>query len=256
MALQNGVLVHGPTAWGAAVRDAHGELRVASGVKRRFAHRVTAPILRGPIRLAEAIAVLPEVRRSLPEARFPFERPAVVTAVAAASALAATARRMPLNVVARETLVAIASLVPATVALRGGELAGYHGAEHVSIGTYEHDGERHAREHERCGSHLIGPLLVTSAVAAAAAARAPRRARPVTRFAGAVAAVGVSVEIFSWMERNRSNPVARALTRPGMALQRHLSTSEPTGAQLEVADAALRACLEAEARTVGPARAG
>jgi uncharacterized protein YqhQ len=255
MALQNGVLVHGPTAWGAAVRDARGELRVASGPKRRFAHRVTVPVVRGPLRLAEAIAVLPDVRRSLPEARFPFERPAVVTAVVAGSALAAAARRTPINVVAREALVAIASLAPATVALRGGDLAGYHGAEHVSIGTYEQDGTRHAREHERCGSHLIGPLLVTSAVAAAAAARAPRRARPITRLAGAAGAVGVSVEIFAWMERNRRHPVARALARPGMALQRHLSTAEPTGEQLDVADAALRACLAAEAGAE-PADAG
>ena len=39
MALQNGVLVHGPTAWGCAVRDEGGTLHVASGRKPRSAHR-------------------------------------------------------------------------------------------------------------------------------------------------------------------------------------------------------------------------
>ena len=46
--------------------------------------------------------------------------------------------------------------------LRGQELTSYHGAEHVSIGSYEH-GEKRAKEHERCGSHLIGPLLAATA---------------------------------------------------------------------------------------------
>ena len=77
MALSNGVLVHGPTAWGAAVRAADGSIRSASGVKRRFAPGVTTPFVRGPLRLAEAFSVLPDVRRALPEARFPFERPRV-----------------------------------------------------------------------------------------------------------------------------------------------------------------------------------
>ena len=49
------------------------------------------------------------------------------------------------------------------LALRGGELAAYHGAEHITIGGYEH-GEARPKEHERCGSHLLGPLLVTTAV--------------------------------------------------------------------------------------------
>ena len=80
MALSNGVLVHGPTSWGAAVRAADGSIRSASGAKRRFAPNVTAPFLRGPLRLAEAFAVLPDVRRALPEARFPFERPRVAVA--------------------------------------------------------------------------------------------------------------------------------------------------------------------------------
>ena len=251
MALQNGVLVHGPTSWGAAVRDPRGGILVASGPKRRFAPDVTTPFVRGPLRLAEAFAVLPGVKRRLPEARFPFERPAVAGAVVAGSALAAVARRAPISGLAREAVAAIASLVPAAVALRGGELASYHGAEHVSIGTYEHDGEPASKEHDRCGSHLIAPLLASSVVAGALAARAPRRMRGLARAAGAVGAVGLSVEIFGWMGRHPASPLARALARPGYELQHRLSTAAPTTAQLEVAEHALAACLAAELVSVG-----
>ena len=246
MALANGVLVHGPTAWGCAVRTPAGEIRVASGRKRRFAPGVDAPGVRGPLRLAEAFALLPDVRRRLPEARFPFERPRVLAAVVVGTVVASAARRSGLSLGARETVAAFASLVPAALALRGGELASYHGAEHVSIGTYEQDGERAAKEHDRCGSHLVGPLLLSSLAASALAAKAPRAGRPLARLAGAVGALGASVEVFGWMTRHPGHPLARLLSRPGHLLQSRLSTEEPSAAQLEVADAALEACLELE----------
>ena len=39
MALRNGLLVHGPTHWAAAVRAADGSIKVASGPKPRFQRR-------------------------------------------------------------------------------------------------------------------------------------------------------------------------------------------------------------------------
>jgi uncharacterized protein YqhQ len=174
----------------------------------------------------------------------------------AGSALAAAARRAPISALAREAVAAIASLAPAALALRGGELASYHGAEHVSIGSYERDGAVAPKEHDRCGSHLIGPLLASSAVAGMLAARAPRRARGVARLAGAVGAVGLSVEVFAWMGRHPESRIARALARPGYELQHRLSTSDPSPAQLEVAEQALAACLAVEAsaaRAAAPA---
>jgi uncharacterized protein YqhQ len=246
MALANGVLVHGPTSWGAAVRTPDGTLKAASGRKRRLAPGVQTPVVRGPLRLAEAFAVMPDVRRGLPEARFAFERPVVLGSVVIGSAVAGAARRAPLPILTREAVVALASLAPAVLALRGGELAAYHGAEHVSIGSYESDGPAQ-REHERCGSHLIGPLIATGAIAGALAQRSPRRLRPLARAAGAVGAVGASVEIFAWMTRNPGKRLARALARPGYELQHRLATAEPSEEQLEVARAALAACLAQEA---------
>ena len=246
MALANGVLVHGPTAWGAAVRTADGEIRFASGPKPRIAPDVQTPFLRGPLRLAEAFALLPDVRRRLPGARFAFERPLVAVAVVAGSVAAGVARRSTLGLASREAIAAFASLVPAAVALRGGELAASHGAEHVSIGTYE-QGRPATKEHDRCGGHLVGPLLLTSTAAAALAAKAPPAVRPAARALGALGAMGAAVEVFAWMNRHPRNPLARALARPGHELQAHLSTAEPTQAQLDVAQAALDACLAAEA---------
>ena len=90
------------------------------------------------------------------------------------------------------------------------------------------------------------PITTISHLAAAAAERAPARHRTAARLAGTVAALGAAVEIFGWMSRNPDRRLAQALARPGTELQRRLSTSEPSDEQLEVAEAALRACLGAE----------
>ena len=245
MALQNGVLVHGPRTWGAAVRLPDGTIKTASGPKPRLGVGDSVPLVRGALRLAEAFAVLPAMKRGLPEARLPFERPAVAVALVAASTSATLVRRSSLPLVPREAAVVMASLAPALIALRGEELTAYHGAEHVSIGTYE-TGERASKEHERCGSHLVGPLTIATALAGAAAELAPARHRTAARLVGAVGAVGAAVEVFGWMARNPEKRLSRALARPGTELQRRLSTSEPSEDQLEVAEAALRTVIAAE----------
>ena len=246
MALPNGVLVHGPTAWACAVRTDDGELRVASANKRFRASEVRSPFLRGPARLAEVFSLLPAVRRSLPEARLPFERPSIIAAMAGAGAAVRVVRGSPnVPVAAQELIGGLLAVVPALLALRGGELAAYHGAEHVSIGTYEH-GEPREKEHERCGSHLVGPLLATTALGNIAASRAPVHLRGPARAAASLGAVAASTEIFAWMTRHPRHPLARALSRPGYHLQHGIATAEPTPDQLEVAEAALQACLALE----------
>jgi uncharacterized protein YqhQ len=246
MALANGVLVHGPTAWACAIRTGDGEIKIASARKRLLGAKVQQPFLRGPVRLAESFAVIPELRRRLPEARLPFERPSVLAATLASALTVQAIRRSDrLGEAARELLAGALALAPAILALRGGELAAYHGAEHVSIGTYEH-GEKRAKEHERCGSHLIGPLIVASAAGNVLASRAPAHLRKPARAAGSLAAVGVAVEVFAWMTRHPLHPLAKALAKPGHELQHRIATAEPSAQQLEVADAALAACLELE----------
>jgi len=175
MALQNGVLVHGMTSWACAVRDADGELHVASGRKPHLAPaaRVRMPILRGPIALAEAFALLPMIRRALPQARFPFEQPAVLGSIAATAVAARALRRSGLPAGAREVVAGGVAFLPALLALRGPGLAAYHGAEHVSIGTYENGGTPAPKEHPRCGSQLIAPMVVSTLAANIVASKAP-----------------------------------------------------------------------------------
>ena len=80
MALRNGLLVHGPTHWAAAVRDRHGVIHTASGPKPKLTALDGVPGLRGVARLGEAMAVIPLVRRALPQARLPFEHAGVAGA--------------------------------------------------------------------------------------------------------------------------------------------------------------------------------
>jgi uncharacterized protein YqhQ len=245
MALPNGVLVHGPHAWACAIRHDDGEIEVASARKRLQAARVKNPLLRGPARLAEALALLPQVKRKLPAARLPMESPTVLASMLGAAAFVKTVRESSLRPAAQELLAGFASVAPALLALRSGELAAYHGAEHISIGSYEH-GEKRSREHERCGGHLVGPLVATSALGNALAGLAPERARKQARAAAQLGAVAAATELFGWMTRNPSHPLAQALAKPGHELQHRLSTAEPSQEQLEVAEAALAACLALE----------
>jgi uncharacterized protein YqhQ len=245
MALPNGVLVHGPQSWACAIRREDGRIEVVSARKRFQASRIQNPLLRGPARIAEALALLPQIKLKLPAARLPMENPRTLVSMMGAAVFVRGLRESSLRPVARELLAAIVSVAPAVLALRGGELAAYHGAEHISIGTYEH-GKGATREHERCGGHLVGPLLATSVVGNVLAGLVPERHRRQAQAVAQIGAIAAATELFGWMSRNPEHPLARGLSKPGHELQHRFSTAEPNDEQLEVAEAALQACLELE----------
>ena len=139
--------------------------------------------------------------------------------------------------------------MPSLVTLRSRDLVRYHGAEHKTVAGYEGGVEAAttAKEHERCGSHLVAPLLIGAAGAAAVTARAPRKLRRPVGALGSLASIGVAFELFAWRERHPGSLGARALAGPGTALQRALATAEPGEEELEVAERALAALLAAEA---------
>ncbi|HEY1480645.1 MAG TPA: DUF1385 domain-containing protein [Gaiellales bacterium] len=251
MALRNGLLVHGPTSWAAAVRTSDGTVRSASGRKPELpAALLRLPLVRGIARMGEVMALLPIVRKGLPEARLPFEDPRVGAAILATSLATGGLRKSRLSAGRAEAISSVVGLVPPLIALRSShELAGYHGAEHKAIGAYEHGGEAFdaAKEHERCGTHLVGPMIISTALANLVAAQLPERARKIGRVGGSLVAMGVAVEVFTWVDRHRGSRVATAMARPGFAFQRAVATEEPSAEQLEVAERALSALLEAEA---------
>src|ERR1700758_3075479 len=102
MALPNGVLVHGPHAWACAIRNEDGRIEVASARKRFRAARIENPLLRGPARLAEALALLPQVKAKLPAARLPMESPRTLASMLGAAVFIRGLRESSLRPVARE----------------------------------------------------------------------------------------------------------------------------------------------------------
>jgi uncharacterized protein YqhQ len=191
MALRNGLLVHGPTHWAAAVRTRSGSIAVASGRKARLRGFDRVPGVRGLARLSEAAAVVPLVKRALPQAQLPFQSPGVL-GVGAAVAVAGTRLR------------------------------------------------------DRCGSHLLAPMLAANLAGTALLRSVVTERPPWAAGAVSLASVGVAVEVFAWSERHASSATARALRRPGHELQRAVGTREPTAAQLDVGRAALAEILRVE----------
>jgi uncharacterized protein YqhQ len=192
--------------------------------------------------------VIPLVKRALPEARLPFQNAPVLGAALAAS-LGGSVLRRRLGGGGGDVAAIALSMLPSMVALRAGEVAAYHGVEHKAIAAYETgapDASDAAKEHDRCGSHLMAPMLAANLAGTALLRRAVDRPSPVAGGLISLASVGVAVEVFVWSERHAGTRAARALRRPGFELQRAQGTREPTDAQLQVGRAALDEIVRAE----------
>ena len=251
MALRNGLLIHGPTHWAAAVRSPDGELQVASERKPELAPRLAGrvPGLRGPLKLAEAMAVLPLVRRRLPAARLPFEDRQVIAAIGTTLVVTAALRRRLRASALREALVQALGALPAVVALTDRDLAAYHGVEHKAIAAYEQgidDPASVPKEHDRCGSNLITPMMLLSAGGTVALERLVARPSPLARAVVGLGGASLAVEMFAWSDRHHGDPLAEAFHTPGREIQRRLATREPTPEQLQVGIAALAEILRVE----------
>src|SRR3954465_8999311 len=248
MALRNGLLVHGPSHWAAAVRADDGSVKVASGAKPRVTTFDDVPGLRGLVRLGEAFAVIPLVKRGLPEAKLAFENPSVI-GVAVGASIAGTILKRRAPGTGGGLGAALIGPPPAPFAPRGGELAAYHGVEHKAIAAYEADDADAAdaeKEHERCGSHLMAPMLAANIAGTVLLRKALEKPSAMAGGLVALASTAAAVEVFAWSERHAGTPVARALKRPGFELQRALGTREPDENQLEVGRAALAEILRVE----------
>jgi uncharacterized protein YqhQ len=230
MALRNGLLVHGPTHWAAAVRTRDGRIEVASGRKPDLGSKALGrvPGARGVSKLAEAFAT-------------------ALGGMLVVAAITQALRRGGERTLGREAAASVLGLAPALLVLRGGEIAAYHGVEHKAIAAYEQGGDAAAasKEHDRCGSNLVAPLLATTTVGSVVLRRAGVRGT----LADAISAVGgvaVALELFAWSERHSDTRASKALRRPGYELQRLVGTREPTAQQLEVGKAALDEILRVE----------
>ena len=84
---------------------------------------------------------------------------------------------------------------------------------------------------------------------------AGRERQPLATFVAGLVSIGTAMELFSWMARHQDHPLSRTLRRPGIEMQRLFTTSEPTEAQLDVADLALKELLRLEEAAPAPAGA-
>jgi uncharacterized protein YqhQ len=252
MALRNGLLIHGPTHWAAAVRKRDGGIEVGSERKPELAPGLVAklPGLRGPVKLAEAMLVLPFARRRLPSARLPFEDRRVIVAAAATIVATSLLRKRAPATALREGLVQTLGAIPALVALSDRDLAAYHGAEHKTIAAYERDMVEDVasvpKEHDRCGSNLIVPMMLLSAGGTVLLERLVEKPSNAARAGVGLGGASLAVEMFAWSDRHHGDPLAEAFHTPGREIQRHWATKEPTPEQLEVSGAALQEILRAE----------
>ena len=149
----------------------------------------------------------------------------------------------------REGIVQAIGAVPAVVALMDRDLAAYHGVEHKAIAAYEQgidDPATVPKEHDRCGSNLIAPMMLLSAGGTVLLERLVERPGPVARAGVGLGGASIAVEMFAWSDRHHDAALARAFHTPGREVQRHLATKEPTAEQLEVGVAALAEILRAE----------
>jgi uncharacterized protein YqhQ len=252
MALRDGVLLQSERFWAAAVRRPDGSVSVSSGAKTRLPARQAArnvPVLRGLVRLGESLSMLPEVRRAVGGPVLPQEDPRLLAATAASAvatlALRSSRRGSPLL---KELAAAGVSLAPVLLLLRDSRLSRYHGAEHKSVAAYESRGapQDASKEHPRCGSNLMAPIVITSIATNLILRAAGQERKPLATFVAGLVSIGTAMEVFSWMARHQDHPLAQALQRPGIELQRLFTTSEPTEDQLDVAHLALQELLRLE----------
>lgn len=120
----------------------------------------------------------------------------------------------------------------------------YHGAEHKTIACYEAGEELtvenvrgKSRYHPRCGTSFLLIVLVISILVFSAVTWSSILLRVGLKLLSLPIVVGVAYEIIKLAGRY-DNPVTRAVSAPGMWLQR-LTTVEPDDSQIEVAIASI-----------------
>ncbi len=253
----------GDKASGAPAPGGTGGLRGAAST----AGAAGIPVLRGLGRFGESLLVLGLAKARLPQAELPFEGGRMAAALAASVAGTSAVRALaPKSALMQEAGTAVAAFVPAVLALKNSPVSAYHGAEHKVIGGHEAalraaqaggaefaaettaagDSAAAAKEHDRCGSNLVGPyLLATVATNLLARGRSGEKSPAASAAAGA-ASLGIALEALRWANRHGDSVLARLMLSPGRAIQKVLTTTEPTPEQLEVGKRALAELLRLE----------
>lgn len=121
----------------------------------------------------------------------------------------------------------------------------YHGAEHKTIHCYENEEEltvenvkKHPILHPRCGTSFLFMVMIISIIVFSFFGWPHPVVRIVSRILLFPLIGGISYEINKVIGRSDSI-LARAVSYPGLMLQKHATTIEPDDSQIEVAIRAL-----------------
>jgi uncharacterized protein YqhQ len=125
----------------------------------------------------------------------------------------------------------------------------YHGAEHKAIFAFEEEGratpenvQRYATLHPRCSTSFLLLVVLVSVIIFIFLGKPETVGDRVVRFAFIPVIGGVAYEILRLSARPAVRRYVAVIVWPGLFLQR-LTTKEPSSDQLEVAIAALNACI-------------
>jgi len=127
---------------------------------------------------------------------------------------------------------------------------GYHGAEHRTINAYEAGVpltpsavRAYSTSHSRCGTSFIFVVLVVSIIVLALLGRPPLWISILSRIVLLPVIAGASYEFIKWSADRQGNALVRAITAPGLLLQK-LVTRPPDDDMVEAAIEALKTVLE------------
>jgi uncharacterized protein YqhQ len=132
----------------------------------------------------------------------------------------------------------------------------YHGAEHKTIYVYENgqdltvaNARPYTTLHPRCGTSFLLVVMLVSIFVFALLGKPETWGDRLFRFAMIPVIGGISYEFIRLSAKERFARYLRPAIWPGLTLQK-VTTSEPTDDMLEVAIAALGACLDYESVTL------
>jgi uncharacterized protein YqhQ len=136
----------------------------------------------------------------------------------------------------------------------------YHGAEHKTIAAYE-AGEpvlepgavdKYSTLHVRCGTNFLIIVMLLTVFIFSFFGRPAIWLRIIERIVAIPLLAGISYEALRLGANHGSNPIVKALMKPGLWLQK-ITTRPPTHDQIEVAIRSFEAVLPQEERSRVPA---
>ena len=128
----------------------------------------------------------------------------------------------------------------------------YHGAEHMAVHTYEAGLEltvenvrKFDTPHPRCGTAFLLTVVLVSVVVFAFLGRPDLEWRILSRVLLIPVVASISYEFIRFYGTHPTWPIARAMSRPGLWMQR-MTTRQPEDDQIEVAITAMGAAVAAD----------